>query len=69
MSSSLARRCVALWGVTVLEMEHAMVQAIENRADIEGRVLGVKSDAVRRDHRLVTIEVDATPCPLNFAGR
>src|SRR5215216_1430059 len=40
-------------------MEQAMVQVIENRADIEGRVLSVRSDAARPDHRLVTIEVGA----------
>jgi hypothetical protein len=40
-------------------MEYVMVQVIENRADIEGRVLAVKADAERPDHRLVTIEVGA----------
>jgi len=37
--------------------EHAMVQVIENRADIKGRVLAVAPIAERPDHRLVTIEV------------
>jgi hypothetical protein len=37
-----------------------MVQVIENRADIEGRVRAVTSDATRPNHRLVTIDVDAT---------
>jgi hypothetical protein len=41
----------------VLAMEHAMVQVIENRADIKGRVLAVAPIAQRPDHRLVTIEV------------
>jgi len=49
-----------------------MVQVIENRADIEGRVLAVSSDAARPDHRLVTIEVGATAAvegyPNLFAG-
>src|SRR4051812_33457739 len=40
-------------------MEYAMVQVIENRADIEGRVLAIKADAERPDHRLVTIDVGA----------
>jgi hypothetical protein len=43
----------------VLKMEYAMVQAIENRADIEGRILAIKPDAARPEHRLVTIEVGA----------
>jgi hypothetical protein len=38
-------------------MEHAMVQVIENRADIDGRVLSVAPIADRPEHRLVTIEV------------
>jgi hypothetical protein len=40
-------------------MEYAMVQAIENRADIEGRVVAIKPDATRPEHRLVTIDVGA----------
>src|SRR3954454_24625041 len=40
-------------------MEYAMVQAIENRADIEGRILAIKPDAARPEHRLVTVEVSA----------
>ena len=38
-------------------MEHAMVQVVENRADIDGRVLAVAPIAARRDHQLVTIDV------------
>jgi hypothetical protein len=38
-------------------MEQAVVQVIENRADIDGRVLAVAPIAGRPDHRLVTIEV------------
>jgi hypothetical protein len=37
-----------------------MVQVIENRADIDGRVLAIKPDAARSEHRLVTIEVGGT---------
>lgn len=37
-----------------------MVQVIENRADIHGRLLAIKPDATRPDHKLVTIEVGAT---------
>ena len=37
-----------------------MVQVIENRADVEGRVLAIKSDSARPNHRLVTLQVGAT---------
>jgi hypothetical protein len=40
-------------------MEYAMVQAIENRADVEGRILAIRPDAERPEHRLATIEVGA----------
>ena len=43
----------------MLGLEQAMVQVIENRADIDGRVLAVKLDDARPNHRLVTIEVGA----------
>jgi hypothetical protein len=36
-----------------------MVQVVENRADIYGRVLAVRSDESRPGHSLVTIEVTA----------
>lgn len=36
-----------------------MVQAIENRADLVGRILAIKPDAARPKHRLVTVEVSA----------
>ena len=36
-----------------------MVQAIDNRADIEGRVVAIKPDTERTQHSLVTIEVGA----------
>jgi hypothetical protein len=36
-----------------------MVQAIENRADIEGRVVAIRPDAERAQHSLVTIEIGA----------
>jgi hypothetical protein len=38
-------------------MEQPMVQVIENRADVDGRVLAVAPIADRPEHRLVTIEV------------
>ncbi|MEA2997320.1 MAG: hypothetical protein QOG74_2869 [Alphaproteobacteria bacterium] len=38
-------------------MEQAVVQVVENRADINGRVLAVAPIAGRPDHRLVAIEV------------
>jgi len=38
-------------------MEQAVVQVVENRADINGRVLTVAPIAGRPDHRLVTIDV------------
>jgi hypothetical protein len=37
-----------------------MVQVIENRADIEARVLAIKPDTSRPEHRLVTVEVGST---------
>jgi hypothetical protein len=40
-------------------MEYAMVQAIENRADVEGRILALKPDTARPKHTLVTVEVSA----------
>jgi hypothetical protein len=40
-------------------MEFTMVQAIENRADIEGRVVAIEPDAERPQQSLVTIEVGA----------
>jgi hypothetical protein len=43
----------------VTGLEYAMVQVIENRADIEGRVLAVKADAERPGRHLATIEVGA----------
>jgi hypothetical protein len=46
-------------GLQVLGVEHAMVQVIENRADIDGQVVAVKSDAARPGHRVVTIDVGA----------
>src|SRR5262249_57062349 len=38
-------------------MSIPMVQVVENRADIDGRVLAVAPIADRPEHRLVTIEV------------
>jgi hypothetical protein len=38
-------------------MEIAMVQVIENRADIAGRIQSVRADPERPGYRLVTIEV------------
>jgi len=41
----------------VIAVSHPMVQVVENRADIDGRVLAVAPIADRPEHRLVTIEV------------
>jgi hypothetical protein len=38
-------------------MEMAMVQVVENRADIAGRVQSVRADPERPGYRLMTIEV------------
>ena|SRR5215469_13619614 len=38
-------------------MEMAMVQVIENRTDIAGRVQSVRADPARPGYRIVTIEV------------
>jgi hypothetical protein len=45
--------------VHVLGTEYAMVQVVENRADIDGRVLAVRPDTVRADHHVVTVDVGA----------
>ena len=37
-----------------------MVQVIENRADIDARVVAIKPDATRPEHRVVTVEVGGT---------
>jgi hypothetical protein len=47
-------------------MEYAMVQVIENRADIDGRVLDVKADPSRPEHRIVTIEITSTAVVKDF---
>lgn len=36
-----------------------MVQVIENRTDVDGRVVMVQQDAARSTQRLVTIEIEA----------
>jgi hypothetical protein len=41
----------------VFAMEQAVVQVIENKADIKGRVLSVAALAEWPDHRLVAVEV------------
>ena len=38
-------------------MEMAVVQVIENRTDIAGRVQSVRDDPTRPEHRIVTIDV------------
>jgi hypothetical protein len=49
-------------------MEQAVVQVIENRADIKGRVLAVAPIAERPDHRLVTIEVSGVSSVEGYAN-
>ena len=44
----------------MLGMEMAMVQVVENRADITGRVQSMRADPERPDYRIVTIEVHGT---------
>jgi hypothetical protein len=44
----------------VLGLDYAMVQVIENRADVDGRVVEIKSDADRPEHKIVTIEIGST---------
>jgi hypothetical protein len=53
-------------------MEMAMVQVVENRTDIAGRVQAMRADPERPDYRIVTIEVH-TAAPVEgsvnmFAG-
>ena len=55
-------------GGTVFAMEQAMVQVIENRADIKGRVLAVAPIAERPDHRLVTVEVSGVSSVEGYAN-
>jgi hypothetical protein len=38
-------------------MEMVMVQVVENRADIAGRIQAMRADPERPDYRIVTIEV------------
>lgn len=60
--------CKATLGGTVFAMEQAVVQVIENRADIKGRVLAVAPIAERPDHRLVTIEVSGVSSVEGYAN-
>ena len=53
-------------------MEMVMVQVVENRADIAGRIQAMRADPERPDYRIVTIEVH-TAAPVEgsvnmFAG-
>jgi hypothetical protein len=43
----------------VMGMEYAMVQVIDNRADVEGRVLAVRPDTARPHYHVVTVDVGA----------
>lgn len=54
--ADLARRVRACFEVGV-GYGGRMVQVIQNRADIEGRLVAVKSDPARPDHKVLTIEV------------
>jgi hypothetical protein len=56
MIASMGRRSCRPGGA-VFVTEQAVVQVVENRADIKGRVLSVARIAERPDHRLVAIEV------------
>jgi hypothetical protein len=49
-------------------MEQAVVQVIENRADIKGRVLAIAPIAERPAHRLVTIEVSGVSSVEGYAN-
>jgi hypothetical protein len=52
----------------VFALEQAVVQVIENRADIKGRVLAVGPIAERPAHRLVTIEVRSVSSVEGYAN-
>lgn len=56
----------------MLALELAMVQVIENRADVDGSVLAVAPIVDRPEHRLVTIAVSGVSAvegfPNLFAG-
>ena len=41
-------------------MEMVMVQVVENRADIAGRIQAMRADLERPDYRIVTIEVHSS---------
>jgi hypothetical protein len=49
-------------------VEQAMVQVIENRADIEGRVLAVAAEQGRPNHRVATIEIDTVKPVENYSN-
>jgi hypothetical protein len=55
-------------GDVVFATEQAVVQVIENRADIKGRVLSVAPIAERPDHRLVAIEVSGVSPVAGYAN-
>src|SRR3954463_5921824 len=38
-------------------VEYAMVQVVENRADVEGKVVAVRPDAARPNYHVVTVAV------------
>lgn len=52
----------------MIAMEHPVVQVIENRADVDGRVLAVAPIADRPEHRLVTIEVSGVSSVEGYAN-
>src|SRR5262245_39290892 len=47
-------------GGPMLGVEMAMVQVIENRTDVTGRVQSMRADPARPGYRIVTIEVHGT---------
>jgi hypothetical protein len=52
----------------VFATEQAVVQVIENRADIKGRVLSIAPIAERPDHRLVAVEVSRVSSVEGYAN-
>jgi hypothetical protein len=43
----------------MVAMEYAMVQVVENRADVDGKVVAVRPDAARPNYHVLTVEVGA----------
>jgi hypothetical protein len=56
------------FGDIVFATEQAVVQVIENRADIKGRVLSIALIEQRPDHRLVAVEVSGVSSVEGYAN-